>query len=152
MAGERLDSWQRASVCEVCPAQTLGFGAFDVVDRPGQGRYDPALGYRVDAGTGAAVCVHPYRVGLAPGRYASEGEPLVVPSQVPAPVAAHLELPQDPADLEAWLVARLRVAAPAAMAPTLEEAETIAVERFGSEVVVAALRRVLSVELVDSPG
>lgn len=152
MVDGRLDSWQRESVCEVCPAQAMGLGAFDVVDRPGRGRYDPALGYRIDTVTGAAVCVHPYRVGLAPGRYASGAEPVEVPAVAPAPGAEHLELPEDPVDLEAWLVATLRVAAPEAMVSALERAETIASRRFAPALVVAALRRVLSVELVNSPG
>lgn len=152
MGDERLDAWRRESVCEVCPAQELGLGAFDVVDRPAQGRYDPAAGYRIDAVSGAAVCVHPYRVGLAPGRYASGGEPVQIPAAMPVPTAAHLELPEDPADLEAWLVATLRVAPASAMAAALEQAEAVAGRRFPSAVVVAALRRVLSVELVDSAG
>ena len=62
-----------ASTCVVCPAQEMGPGRFDVRDRPSREyAYDPAVGWRVDA-TGTAVCVHPYRVGLPPGRYASAG-------------------------------------------------------------------------------
>lgn len=151
MTHGRPDSWHRESVCEVCPAQMMGPGAFDVADRPGRGRYDPTLGYRIDSVTGVALCVHPYRVGLTPGRYASRGEAVEVPSVTPTPGVEHLELPEDPADLEAWLVATLRVAPPAAMASALERAEAIASQRFAPELLVVALRRVLSVELVDSP-
>ncbi|MEV6971127.1 hypothetical protein AB0M47_39115 [Hamadaea sp. NPDC051192] len=139
----------QAATCEVCPAQLLRFGAFDVVDRPGaDNRYDRDRGWRANVVTGAPTCVHPYRVGLPPALYASAGVPLP-PSATPAPVpsAADLELPDDPTLLEAWLVALLRCASPERMASTLYEAEAIASQRFGSRDVVAAMRRVMSHEL-----
>ena len=53
-AGPRPE-WTDAA-CAVCPAQVLPAGGFDVVDRPDRDRrYDPAVGYRVEAATGAAV-------------------------------------------------------------------------------------------------
>lgn len=72
-AVRRLERWAE-DTCVVCPAQRLGLGEFDfdVVDRPSSSRYDPRIGHRVDT-TGAPVCVHPYRVGLPPGAYASSG-------------------------------------------------------------------------------
>lgn len=149
MSDGHLHPWQRESVCEVCPAQTMGLGAFDVTDRPSAGRYDAALGYRVEPSTGVAVCVHPYRVGLPAGRYASRGDAIEVPATAPVPGAEDLVLPIDPVDLEAWLVATLRTAPPAGMASALEQAETIASRRFPTKLIVAALRRVLSVELVN---
>ena len=43
----------------------LGVGEFDVVDRPSaESSFGPGVGYRVNARTLAATCVHPFRVGL----------------------------------------------------------------------------------------
>ncbi|MPZ28473.1 MAG: hypothetical protein GEV12_19200, partial [Micromonosporaceae bacterium] len=63
------------------------------------------------------------------------------------PAAEDLELPEDLVDLEAWLVAVLRVAAPSRLASALAEAEAAALERFAPRDVVAAMRRVLAFEL-----
>lgn len=135
--------------CVVCPAQALGLGRFDVVDRPGREyAYDPQVGWRVDRG-GVAVCVHPYRVGLPVGRYASAGEPVPTPGEVPHPSAAALELPADLVDLEGWLVATLRTAPPNTLFAAVARAETVAAERFAPDAVVTSLRRVLSTELAD---
>ncbi len=135
--------------CAVCPAQLLGPGRFDVVDRPDRDRrYDPAVGYRIEAATGTPVCVHPYRVGLPPGRYASHSEPppgADLPR--PVPTAAALQLPDDVVDLEGWLIAMLRTATPDELASALRRAEALACRRFTPSVVVAALRRVVEHEL-----
>ncbi len=143
-----LPGWCEAT-CVVCPAQVLGPGRFDVTDRPGpDSQYGPAVGYRINRHTGQAVCVHPYRVGLPPGGYASAGLPLPAsdaPPPAPTPIA--LQLPADVADLEGWLVAVLRTADPEEMASALAEAEATACTRFTSADVVAALRRVLTFEL-----
>jgi len=149
--GQRRASWDD-DTCAVCPAQVLGLGEFDVSDRPGpDSRYDPAVGHRVNSHTLSAVCVHPYRVGLPVGRYASDGEPVPeFPAQPPAPAPVHLELPNDATDLEAWFIATLRVVHPDAMASALWTAEAIASQRFPARDVVAAMRRVLSVELARS--
>lgn len=81
------DTW-RFETCTACPAQTLSAGEFDVTDRPGPAtRYDPTAGYRVNPTTGLPECVHPSRVRLPAGRYASNGEPLQAPDEV-ADVAA----------------------------------------------------------------
>ena len=146
--GQRRDSWAD-DTCVVCPAQLLGLGEFDVSDQPGpESRYDPQAGYRVNRVSGAPVCVHPYRVGMPVGRYASDGDPLLeLPVHPPAPTTVHLRLPDDVTDLEAWFIATLRVVAPEAMASALRRAEAIATERFPTRDVVAAMRRVLSVEL-----
>ena len=143
-----MPEWADAT-CAVCPAQLLGPGGFDVADRPDRDRrYDPAVGYRVNAATLAPVCVHPFRVGLPVGRYASGGEPVpAFPAQPPAPAPIHLELPDDLADLEAWFIATLRVVHPDAVASALRRAEATAAERFPARDVVTAMRRVLSVEL-----
>ena len=88
-------------------------GEFDVTDRPGpSSRYDCDLDYRVDAVTGAPVCVHPYRVGLPPGAYCSAGVPVpTVPDVPPAPTRDALDLPDDDVtNLEAWIIAVLRAA------------------------------------------
>jgi hypothetical protein len=147
-AGARRDSWDD-DTCVVCPAQVLGLGAFDVSDRPGpDSRYDPQVGYRVNTATLAPTCVHPYRVGLPVGRYASSREPVpAFPAQPPVPAPVHLELPEDLADLEAWFVATLRVVHPDAMASALRRAEATALDRFPAREVITAMRRVLSVEL-----
>lgn len=135
--------------CVVCPAQQLGPGQFDVVDRPGpEFAYNPDIGWRVTAG-GVAVCVHPYRVGLPPGRYASLGEPVPADASRPAPTPAALELPADLVDLEGWLVAVLRDAPSERIFGAVARAERLAGERFDPKQVVAAMRRVLSVELAN---
>ncbi|WP_249713845.1 hypothetical protein [Rhizomonospora bruguierae] len=147
--GDRLPDWCEESLCGICPAQLVGVGEFDVSDRPGpDSRYDPHAGYRINVHTGAPTCVHPFRVGLPPARYASDAVPLpqvAPPTPVPAPV--HLELPADVADLEGWLVATLRDADLDRMASALARAEATAAVRFDPRHVVAAMRRVLSVEL-----
>jgi hypothetical protein len=52
-------------------------------------------------------------------------------------------------DLEGWLVATLRTAPPDRLFSVVADAEGRAVQRFASEAVTKALRRVLSVELAD---
>lgn len=140
--------WE-ADTCAVCPAQLLGAGQFDVTDRPGpDSQYDPAAGYRVNRRTGAPTCVHPYRVGLPPGAYASARAP--VPEALeepPAPTPEALVLPDDVTDLEGWLIARVRAAGPDRMHRALAAAETEAVARFPTRTVVATMRQVMSVEL-----
>lgn len=143
-----LPGWYEAT-CVVCPAQVLGPGKFDVTERPGpDSQYDSQAGYRVNRHTGRAVCVHPYRVGLPPGAYASAGTLLPAPdARPPAPAPIALELPGDVADLEGWLVAVLRTTDPERMNSALEQAEATAGTRFPPAEVVLALRRVLSYEL-----
>lgn len=134
----------------MCPAQRLGPGGFDVVDCPSaRYRFDRERGYRVDVETGVAVCVHPFRVGLAPGAYASAGVAMrpVEAGVVFTPSVDQLVLPEQVEDLEAWLIAMLRSAEPTAMASALEQAEAIAAQRFSSEEIVGALRRILAHEL-----
>ncbi|WP_246017000.1 hypothetical protein [Micromonospora pisi] len=87
-------------------------------------------------------------MGLPPGRYASAGDPLPgrsMPPPLPSPES--LELPEDLVDLEGWLVATLRVAQPEQIHGAVARAERVAAQRFPPGAVVAALRRVLSVEL-----
>jgi hypothetical protein len=147
-AGERRETWE-ADTCAVCPAQVLGLGEFDVSDRPGpQSQCNRELGFRVEQATLTPVCVHPFRVGLPVGRYASEHQPVpAILQQPPAPAPVHLELPVDLADLEGWFIAHLRVVEPDRMASALRKAEATAVSRFPAREVLAVMRRVLSVEL-----
>lgn len=63
------------------------------------------------------------------------------------PGVDQLELPELIDDLEGWLIAMLRSAPPEHMGVALESAETVAAERFTTDQVVSALRRVLAVEL-----
>lgn len=134
------------SCCAVCPALLLQAGAFDVIDRPSaDSPYDADRDCRVNVHTGAPTCVHPFRVGLPVGAYASEGVPVPGGASAPSvPSAAALELPELEVDLEAWLVARIAVAETGAAAAAIGEAEAAAGQRFPGPVVVAALRRVLS--------
>jgi hypothetical protein len=144
----RLPEWEDAT-CAVCPAQLLGLGRFDVVDRPGpDNRYEPAYGWRVNVESGKPTCVHPFRVGLPPGLYASAGVPVPqIPDKPPEPTPEQLALPEEVVDLEAWLIANLRVAEPSRVASALRRAEATAAQRFSSKDIVAAMRRVLSNEL-----
>jgi hypothetical protein len=138
------------NTCVVCPARKLGPGGFDVTDQPGPDyRYNRQVGWRVDR-AGNAVCVHPYRVGLPVGRYASAHQPLPDPSAPrPEPTAAALGLPADLADLEGWLVATLRMATADELFEAIAHAEEVATERFAPDAVTTALRRVLSQELAS---
>ena len=152
--------------CSVCPAQTLGPGAFDVVARPYTGQAF-VNGMRVDGATGVPVCCHPFRLGAPPAPYASAGHPFPAPPARPAaggrepirgmgwpgvtydvfvPTAEQLILPEDPQDLEAWMLALLRTAPDMALPSALEQAEGRARDsgRFAADEIVAALRRVLT--------
>jgi hypothetical protein len=137
------------ATCEICPAQLLRFGRFDVSDKPGRDtQYDRTAGWRTNAVTGVPTCVHPYRVGLPAALYASAGVTLPdIEMAPPMPDATALDLPDEPTLLEAWFVAVLRTTAPHAMASALGAAETTALTRFDSSTVVAAIRRVMSTEL-----
>lgn len=184
---ERPPVWADAC-CDVCPAQRLGPGEFDVTEPPfpGQTFVD---GVRVIAALGTPICIHPWRVGLPPGRYASAGQRLpsepyqpadgclmrhsdsgehpfrvglapgayasagvavpgvAEPQALPAPPPEALVMPEDVADLSAWMVAHLRVAGRDEMFTVVARLERQAGERFPSGEVVAILRRVLTVEL-----
>lgn len=156
------------SCCGVCPAQKLAAGQFDVIAAPGTGyQYSPELDVRVDVVTKQPTCVHPFRVGLPPGLYLSAGTPVPAPGAerperptrqgsgrrprsrwaVFTPTPEQLVLPEQLDDLEGWLIAMLRTAAPNEMDSALKQAESIASERFSSGDIIAALRRVLSSEL-----
>lgn len=116
--------------------------------RPGQHvPYRPTLGYRADP-AGVPACVHPFRVGLPVGAYASQGIP--VPQQdiaAPEPSPESLQLPDRLEDLEGWLVATLRIADKDQIFRAVARAEREAAERFPPREVVKALRKVLSHEL-----
>lgn len=134
--------------CVVCPAQVLALGSFDVTDKPGRDYpYDRAAGYRVGP-DGTPVCVHPFRVGVPAGRYRSAGTVLPrEPAAAPAVAQQALQVPDCLDDLEGWLAAMLRTAAPHQMAGTLFRIERLAARRFDPRDVVTALRRVMSIEL-----
>ncbi|WP_018588696.1 hypothetical protein [Salinispora arenicola] len=65
----------------------------------------------------------------------------------PDPTEQALQPPAAMDDLEGWLVATLRVAPTDGMYAAVAWAERTASERFAPDLVVRALRRVLSVEL-----
>lgn len=149
-AGMRLTAEElRDATCIVCPAQSLPLGQFDVTDRPGPtARYDAEVGCRVDVTTDAPVCVHPYRVGLPPGAYCSQGVPVpAIREEPPAPTRYARELPADVTNLEAWIIAVVRAAGPDRIHQALSAAEKFAGKRFAERDVVSAMRRVLTVEL-----
>ena len=134
----------RPDTCNVCPAQTLPAGDFDVSDRPGPAsRYDPTAGHLVNTTTGRPECVHPQRVHPCADRHAGTDQPARPPAPAPAPPPP----PDDVADLEAWFTATLRAALPESMAATLADAEAAANLRFPTRDVLAAMRRALSHEL-----
>jgi hypothetical protein len=148
--GGTLPAWCE-DTCVVCPARKLAPGEFDVIDAPARDyRLNRQVGYRTDE-AGHAVCVHPYRIGIAPGRYASGDVPLPDPSApVPEPTAVALELPDDVEDLDAldaWLIAVLRTAPDETLFEEIARAETAAGQRFAPGAVAEALRRVLGKEL-----
>ena len=136
----------RLDACPACPAQTLPLGRFDVSERPDPAtRYDPTAGHRINTITGLPECVHPHRIQLPTGRYASNGEPAPGPAQ---------HQPQDPArqppdevgELEAWFTATLRQAPVESIAAALADAEAAAKRRLPAHDVTAAMRRALSPE------
>jgi hypothetical protein len=136
----------RDATCVACPGQSLALGTFDVAPRPGPDHpFDPDAGHRISAATGTPTCVHPFRVGLPPAAYASAAVPLPADTGPrPEPVPEHLDLPDDPTLLEAWLVALIRTSPAPQLWTTLRRAETAAAEHFPPDLVVAALRRVLA--------
>lgn len=150
MVAEPLQRWCDET-CGICPGQVLGPGDFDVVARPRtELAYRPHLGWRATP-AGVPVCVHPFRVGMPPGAYASAGQSLPDPhtETVPAPPEA-LILPEALDDLSGWMVAHLRSTDRDEMFAVVARLEREAGERFAPGEVVTVLRRVLSVELARS--
>ena len=161
-----------SDACWICPALRLPAGQFDVYERPTRDcPFDPSSGFRY-AGD-IPVCVHPYKVGLPPGHYASAGTVLPDPAPhprapervqaQPVPVRAYpgpaprpAAVPQAddaaimagarpavPDELLSWMRGLVADAAPGDLADTLGQAEEAALLRFSAESVVEALRRVL---------
>jgi len=139
------DRW-RLDPCTVCPAQTLPVGTFDISDRPGPAtRYDPTAGHRINGTTGRPECVHPFRVQLPGGHYASAGNGPAPAERQPADVP--LQPPADVVDLEAWFIATLRREPAESKAAALADAEVAAKQQFPAQDVTAAMRRALATEL-----
>ncbi|GGJ92284.1 hypothetical protein GCM10010123_22640 [Pilimelia anulata] len=135
------------ATCTVCPAQVLGLGEFDVVERPGRDYpYDVGVGYRLGP-QGQPVRVHPFRAGVPPAPYASADLPTPMLDDVAAPRDA-LDLPEDVIDLEAWVIAVLRAAGPRRVERALAACEDAAGDRFPPADVLAAIRRVFSTEVL----
>lgn len=112
--------------------------------------YRPQLGWRATP-AGVPVCVHPFRVGMPPGAYASAGEPLpALHTQIVPPPPEALILPESLDDLGGWMVAHLRSTDRDEMFSVVARLERQAGERFAPGEVVTVLRRVLSVELARS--
>ncbi|WP_236705609.1 hypothetical protein [Frankia sp. ACN1ag] len=140
--GEVMDHpWDEDALCAVCPGQVHDPGRFDVVDGPQPGcRYDAATGYRREAASGVPVCIHPDRIGVRPGRYATAGERWPAPT---SPAAAAGPMPTDAGALAGWMTALVRHAGPARVDAVLGDAEREAARSFPAVVVVEALRAAL---------
>jgi hypothetical protein len=70
-------AYRRPAYCLACPIRRFRVGSFDVEERPKSStRFDPRTGSRTIPESGIPVCVHPDRIGLRPGAYASAGTPL----------------------------------------------------------------------------
>jgi hypothetical protein len=66
-----------STFCVSCPIRRFPVGTFDVADRPKSStRFDRETGCRTIPESGVPVCVHPDRIGLPPGEYASSGTAL----------------------------------------------------------------------------
>lgn len=134
----------------MCPARFLAVGQFDVIEAlPRDYKPGPA-GYRVDR-SGTPVCVHPFRIAIPEGRYATSGQTVSANAPRPKPGWVALTLPAaaDGEDgLAAWLIATLRTADPDELPAVIEQAEQAALTRFAPGVVRDVLRRVLGRELV----
>lgn len=152
--------WDPEELCAGCPGQVLGLGEFDVAEKPDSSQHlfvrtlgDGRVGGRVlIAHPDIRVCVHPWRVRLPVGAYASAG--VSVPEIAPAddevatlPPRDALNPPTEVEDLHAWLTATLRLAGPAGLDSALDEAQSIAFDRFPQDTVLGALRDVLGREL-----
>ncbi len=128
-------------MCGVCPSLCLPLGGFDVVAKPSkESAYERAHGYRVLRDGGTPVCVHPDRVGLPAGAYASGGAPLPGAGGPAAPPP----LPEGADGLDQWLLTYLEGVEPLVFEAALQRAHEVAAERFAPDAVVAALRRILS--------
>ncbi|GAA2586216.1 hypothetical protein GCM10010399_15300 [Dactylosporangium fulvum] len=68
---------QPSAYCRACPIRRFRVGAFDVEARPKSStRFDREKGVRTIPESGVPVCVHPDRIGVPPGAYASASTPL----------------------------------------------------------------------------
>jgi hypothetical protein len=120
--------------CGICPSRRLPVGGFDVWARPTKEcPFNPVDGHRY-APDGTPVCVHPEKVGLPVGAYASAN----------ASLAVTLELPTEPAELVPYLHDVLYGAAPVLLDDLLAQASEQLRERFPDLNPVSVLRQALS--------
>lgn len=120
-------------VCAACPSLKWAAGAFDVLERPSkEAKFSGEDGCRRTA-AGVPVCVHPHKVGLPPGAWASEGLPL--PWILP--------MPDDPEGITSWLVSAL-ASAPADEADGLVDRACTALMAHPGVDVTEALRAALA--------
>ncbi|MEU7205385.1 hypothetical protein [Streptomyces sp. NPDC045470] len=139
-AAPRLAPGREHLVCGVCPSLCLPLGGFDVVPKPSkESAYERAHGYRVLRDGGTPVCVHPDRVGLPAGAYASAGAPLPGAGGPADPPP----LPEGADGLDQWLLAYLGGVEPLVFEAALQRVHDVAAARFPADLVVTALRRVL---------
>lgn len=94
--------------------------------------FSPADGHRYTA-AGVPVCVHPEKVGMPPGSYATDGAPLV----------PELRLPNDITDLDHYLRGLMHSAAPGVLEQLIDQAVQQIPQAFPEVDVVQVLRRAL---------
>ncbi|MFC5724009.1 hypothetical protein ACFP1Z_27965 [Streptomyces gamaensis] len=117
----------------ICPSRRFPLGGFDVAERPSREYpFNPADGHRYTA-AGVPVCVHPEKVGVPPGRYATDG----------APLFSELRLPTASADLDRYLRDLMHSAAPGMLEQLIDQAVEQIPHVFPEVDVVQALRRAL---------
>ncbi|MEV6673467.1 hypothetical protein [Streptomyces sp. NPDC051162] len=120
--------------CGICPSRRFPLGEFDVAERPSREfPFDPSDGHRYTA-AGVPVCVHPEKVGMPPGKYATDG----------TATAPGLRLPDDITDLDPYLHDLMHSAAPGVLEGLIERAVQEIPRAFPEVDVVQALRRALS--------
>ncbi|WP_438292703.1 hypothetical protein [Streptomyces sp. HUAS TT7] len=120
--------------CGICPSRRFPLGEFDVFERPSaECPFNPADGHRYTA-AGVPVCVHPHKIGLVPRRYKTDG----------VPFAVELNLPDHPADLDAYLREVMHSAAPGVLELLIERATHEIPRAFPDVDVLQALRRALN--------
>ncbi|MEU7222300.1 hypothetical protein [Streptomyces chrestomyceticus] len=139
-AAPRLAPGREHLVCGACPSLALPLGNFDVVPKPSkESAYERAHGYRVLRDGGTPVCVHPDRVGLPAGAYASAGVPLPGAGGPADPPP----LPEAADGLDQWLLTYLGGVETIVFEAALQRAHETAATRFAPDEVLTALRRVL---------
>ncbi|MEU3355783.1 hypothetical protein [Streptomyces sp. NPDC037389] len=119
--------------CGICPSRRFPLGGFDVAERLSREfPFDPVDGHRYTA-AGVPVCVHPEKVGVPPGKYATDG----------VAWSPELQLPDNIADLDLYLHEVMHSAAPGVLEQIIEQVTQQIPRAFPDVDVVQVLRRAL---------